>query len=126
MATAGELTAAQLASYRVAARQRHEAERRALALREQHAWELARRAATLLQDEFHADRVVVFGSLMHAGCFTVWSDVDLAASGLDPRDTLRAMERVHDLSQEIPINLVDLAACSESLRRVIEREGQPV
>ena len=70
MATARELTAEQLASYRAAARQRHEAEQRAL--------------------------------------------------------TLRAMERVHDLSQEIPINLVDLAACSESLRHVIEREGQPV
>ena len=126
MATAGELTGAALARYQAAARRRHEAERQALVLRERNAWDLARRAAVLLRDEFHADRVVVFGSLIHAGCFTAWSDVDLAASGLDPRDTLGAMERVQDLSQEIPVNLVDLAACSDSLRRVIEREGRSV
>lgn len=126
MATTGELTAEQLAGYRAMARRRHEADLRALVVREQRAWELARRAATLLRDEFHADRVLVFGSLIHAGCFTPWSDVDLAASGLNRRDTLRAMERVHDLSQEIEVNLVDIATCSDSLRRVIEHEGQPV
>jgi predicted nucleotidyltransferase len=69
---------------------------------------------------------VVFGSLIHPGCFTRWSDVDLAARGLTPRDTLRAMEVVRDLSVEIPVNLVDLGACSESLRRVVEHEGQPL
>lgn len=126
MATAGELTAEQLAGYRAAARRRHEAEQRALAVRERQAWDLARRAATLLRDDFHADRVLVFGSLIHAGCFTAWSDVDLAASGIERRDTLRAMERVHDLSQEIPINLVDLESCSVALSEVIEREGRPV
>ena len=126
MATTGELTAEQLAGYRAAARRRQEAERRALVLREQQAWDLAGRAATLLRDEFHADRVLIFGSLIHAGCFTIWSDVDVAASGLDRRDTLRAMERVHDLSQEIPINLVDITTCSDALRREIEREGRPV
>ena len=126
MATPRVLTAEQLASYRATARRRHEADRRALVIREQQAWDLAQRAAALLRDEFHADRVVVFGSLTRPGCFTAWSDVYLAASGLDPRDTLRAMEDVHDLSQEIPVNLVDLAACSDSLRREIEREGRPV
>jgi predicted nucleotidyltransferase len=126
MTTASELTAEQLDSYRVAARRRHEAEQRALARREQLAWELARRAATLLRDEFRADRVVVFGSIIHPGCFTAWSDVDVAAWGLDSRDTLRAMEAVSDLSQEIPVNLVDVAACSASLRSVIEQEGQPL
>lgn len=126
MATARELTAEQLASYRAAARRHHDDERRSLAFREQQAWELARRVATLLRSEFHVDRVVVFGSLIHAGCFNAWSDLDIAASGLDPRDTLRAMERVSDLSQEIPINLVDLSSCSDSLRRVIEREGRLV
>jgi uncharacterized protein len=80
MATARELTEDQLASYRVAARRRHEADQRALVARERQAWELARRASTLLRDEFHADRVVIFGSLIRAGCFTAWSDVDIAAS----------------------------------------------
>lgn len=47
-------------------------------------------------------------------------------AGIARRDTLRAIERVHDLSLEIPVNLVDLAACSDSLRRVVKQEGQPV
>jgi uncharacterized protein len=126
MATAGELTSADLARYRGATRRRHRAEQQALVQREQLAWDLARRAATLLRDEFHAEWVAVFGSLIHPGCFTAWSDVDIAASGIDPRDTLRAMEAVHDLSDEIPVNLMDLAACKASLRAVVEREGRPV
>ena len=125
MATAGELTNAQVARFRAAAQRRHQAEQQALARREQRAWDLARRAAVLLRDEFHADWVAVFGSLIHPGCFTPWSDVDIAARGIAPRDTLRAMESVRDLSEDIPVNLVDLAVCSDSLRRVVEREGQP-
>jgi predicted nucleotidyltransferase len=126
MATAGELTAEQLAQYRAAARRQHQAERVALARREQLAWELARRAATLLRDQFRAERVVVFGSLVHSGCFTEWSDVDIAAAGIQPQDTLRAMELVQGLSTAITVNLVDLAACSNSLRSVVDREGIPL
>jgi len=126
MATADEISAEVMAGYRAGARRRHQAEQRALAARERRAWELAREAATLLRAEYHADRVLVFGSLIHPGCFTPWSDVDVAASGIDRRDTLRAMEAVHDLSDEIPVNLVDLAACKASLRAVVECEGQPL
>ena len=70
--------------------------------------------------------MLLFGSLIHPGCFTEWSDVDVAATGIDPRDTLRAMEEVNDLSREIDVNLVDLAACKASLRAVVEREGVPL
>jgi uncharacterized protein len=123
---AGEISAEEMATYREGARRRQQADRQALVARERLAWELARRAAALLRDELHADRVVVFGSLVHPGCFTGWSDVDIAASGIDPRDTLRAMEMVHDLSDEIPVNLVDLGACKATLRAVIDRAGQPL
>ena len=126
MATAGELTSADLARDRAGARRRAQAEQAALFRREQRAWDLARQAAALLRSEFHADWVAVFGSLVHPGCFTAWSDVDIAARGIAPRETLRAMECVRDLSEDIPVNLVDLAACSDSLRRVVEHEGQPV
>jgi uncharacterized protein len=126
MATAKDLTAEELAVYRAGARRRQEAERQALAARERRAWELAREAADLLRRDFHADRVFLFGSLIHPGCFTQWSDVDVAADGIDGNDTLRAMEMVHDLSQDIPVNLVDLNACRASLRETVEREGQPL
>jgi predicted nucleotidyltransferase len=126
MATARELTAEQFEAYRLGARRRVEADLLALAARERQARRLAEQAAALLRDEFHADRVLLFGSLIHPGCYTAWSDVDVAASGIDPRDTLRAMEAVGNLSREIPVNLVDMTACSASLRRRIEAEGVPL
>ena len=70
--------------------------------------------------------MLLFGSLIHPGCFTPWSDVDVAATGIDPCDTLRAMEEVDDLSTEIDVNLVDLAACKPSIRAVVEFEGVPL
>ena len=126
MATAGEITDEELARYRAAARRRHQTEQAALARRERHAWELARLAAALLRERFHAERVLVFGSLIHPGCFTEWSDVDVAADGIDAADTLRAMEEVQGMSRSIAVHLVDLAACSHSLREVVDREGVPV
>ena len=103
-----------------------EAEQEALVSRERRAWDLARRAATLLRDEFHAERVVVFGSLIHPGCFTRWSDVNVAAWGIDLVTHCARWRLVHDVSAEIPVNLVDVRACSPSLRAVIEQEGQPI
>ena len=87
------------------------------------AWALARQAAVLLREEFAVERVVVFGSLVHEGCFTPWSDVDIAAWGIRPQDTFRAMGRVMDLDAEIELNLVDVGTCSDSLLMTIEQEG---
>jgi predicted nucleotidyltransferase len=126
MATAREFTAEEIAVYRATALRRQQAEREAVAVRERRARELAHEAADLLRREFHADRVFLFGSLIHPGCFHSRSDVDVAADGIDSLDTLEAMEMVHDLSDEIEVNLVDLNACRASLRATIEREGQPL
>ena len=125
MATALELTSKEVAAYRAAARRRHEQEQRELALREIRAWELARQAATLLREQFEANRVMVFGSLVHRGCFTPWSDIDVAAWGILPQDTFRAMGMVAEIGigAEIELNLVDVETCSVSLLKTIEREG---
>lgn len=123
MATALTLTPEEVATYRRAARRRHEQELRELALREKRAWALARRAANLLREQFGADQVVVFGSLVHGGCFTPWSDVDIAAWGIHPQDTFRAIGRVMDMDAEIELNLLDAGTCSTSLLATIEREG---
>jgi len=123
MVTAVKLTPEEIDVYRAAARRRHEQERRELAQREKSAWELARRAATILRVQFGATRVMAFGSLVHEGCFTPWSDVDIAAWGIPLEDTFRSIGVVMDMSREIEINLVDVGACSPSLRATIEREG---
>ncbi|MCL0058366.1 nucleotidyltransferase domain-containing protein [Dehalococcoidia bacterium] len=121
--TAAELTVEELEVYRRAARRRKWREPQE---RRRRAWVLARRAADLLRERFRARRVVVFGSLVHEACFTPWSDVDLAAWGLRPEDTFRALGAVQYLDADIEVNLIDVATCSPSLLAVIELEGVEV
>jgi uncharacterized protein len=126
MATIREISPEAMAGYRDGARRRREAERRTLAAREKRAWELARQAAAALRQQFGVERVVVFGSLIHPGCFTPWSDVDIAAWGLRPEDTFRAIGVAMDIDAEMAINLVDVNCCRASILRVIEEEGVPI
>ena len=122
-ATRSPIPPAEMAAYRQAARQRHRAEKEYLHIRRQRAWELARQAARLLEEQFNAERVVLFGSLAHEGRFNCWSDVDIAAWGIRPEDTWRALGAVMDLDSEIEVNLVDMACCRPAIKAVIEREG---
>ncbi|MBT9169707.1 MAG: hypothetical protein DDT18_00042 [Actinobacteria bacterium] len=112
--------------YKAAARHRLVQDEKELLVRRNKAWETARRAAKLLKEDFGAQRVVVFGSLLCPECFNKWSDVDIAAWGIGPKDTFRAMGAVMDLREDIEINLVDIETCRATLRTIIEREGQEI
>lgn len=68
-----------LAPYREGARRRVAAEQAALAVREERAWVIARKAAAELRRQFGIERVVVFGSLTRPGHFTAWSGADIQA-----------------------------------------------
>jgi predicted nucleotidyltransferase len=120
---ATRITPEEMEAYKRMARQRWQAEQEQLQSRRAKAEELARQAARLLKDQFGVSRVLVFGSLIHPGSFTAWSDIDLAAWGLTSKNWLRAMAAVQSLSREIEINLVDVDACSPALLKVIEKEG---
>lgn len=124
MPTVLDVSREELAEYRATAMERWDRDREAVAQRQARAWAAARRAARLLKSQFGATRVVVFGSLVHEDCFTRWSDVDIAAWGLRPEDTFRAMSMALEVDPEIEVSLVDTAACRPSLLAVIEREGQ--
>lgn len=124
--TAAELTDDDLKAYRLTARLREQRDRKEPMERITKAWALARRAADLLRGHFGAARVVVFGSLVREGCFTPWSDVDLAAWGLKPADTFRAIGMVHCLDPDVESNLVDVNTCSATLKLLIEAEGRDV
>ena len=125
MATSA-ITKTELAEYIAGARARRHREKEELLQREERARQLAERAAGLLKDDFGATRVVLFGSLAHPGRFTSWSDVDIAAWGIDPRDTLTAIGAIFDLDTEISVNLVDVNACKRHILAEIEREGIPL
>ena len=109
--------------YLTTARLKREQEHRELLLREERAWDAARRASALLRERFRAAKVVIFGSIVHKGSFTRWSDVDIAAWGISPQDTFRAIGAVMELATDIDVNLVDVGTCRPSLLTVIEKEG---
>jgi predicted nucleotidyltransferase len=112
-----------MAQYKRTARARWQAELQRQEVRREHAWQLARQAAALLKEVYGVQRVVAFGSLVHSGRFSRWSDVDLAAWGLTAANWLRAIAAVHDLSGEVELNLVDVTCCSPELLAAIEQEG---
>ena len=109
--------------YLTTARRKREEEHRELLLREERAWMAARSAAALLKEQFGATKVVIFGSLVHKGSFTRWSDVDIAAWGISPEDTFRAIGAVLEVATDIEVNLVDVGTCRPSLLTIIEEEG---
>jgi len=124
MAKAGaQVIEAEMAVYYATARRRQAQEEQETTRRRERAWVLTRQAATLLREQFGATRVVVFGSLAHEETFTPWSDVDIAAWGIRPEDTLRAVGTILDLDAEIEVNLVDVNTARPSLLDTIEREG---
>lgn len=68
---------------------------------------------------------MLFGSLVHSGRFSERSDVNLAVSGIQPASFFRAWA-VGGASCPFELDLVDLADCSPTLRKLIEEEGVPV
>ncbi len=118
-----DLSPEKIALYRSTALRRLERDKEDIALRKEEAWIAARKAAKLLRVRFGATRVVIFGSLVNESSFTRWSDVDVAAWGIDPGQTFRAIGAVMDLGYKVPVNLVDVSTCRPSLVTVIEKDG---
>ena len=79
--------------------------------RKQQAWQIARQAAQILREQFRAEKVVVFGSLVHEAWFTLWSDIDLVAWGIPPDRFYATVGAVTELSEEVAIDLVDPDTC---------------
>ncbi len=118
------LTPEQMAGYRAGARRREQQRAQALAARRERAWDVARRGAQMLKEQFGAARVAVFGSVLRPEVFFERSDVDLAVWGLDERLYLRAVSRLLDLDPEISVDLVEVEFASPRLREAIEQEGE--
>lgn len=112
-----------LAQYRRTAISREKARVSKVKGRMKKAWKLARKAAKILREQYHAERVAVFGSLLHETRFTQWSDVDIAAWGIPIDQTFRAIGAVMDLDSSLEINLVDVNTCTPALLKSIEQEA---
>jgi predicted nucleotidyltransferase len=124
MATpAHDLSPEKLNQYRLTAVRRQKERISKTKSRREKGWELARKAAEILREQYHAKRVAVFGSLLHESRFTQWSDIDIAAWGIPAEMTFRAIGAVMDLDPTFEVNLVDVNTCTPSLLEAIEKES---
>lgn len=121
--TAAQLTDEEIAHYRAAARRREAQARQVQVQRREQARAAARQAAVLLKERFGATRVLLFGSVVHAGFFHRRSDVDLAVEGIESRNFWRAWAALDRLGSEFEIDLVDVETAPPALREAILREG---
>ena len=112
-----------MAEYREGARQREAARQVALDARFHHAWDVAKKGAKILQSQFQAEKVVVFGSLVNRQRFFERSDIDLAAWGIPERLYLRALGSLLDLTTEFSIDLVRMEEARDYMYQSVESEG---
>jgi predicted nucleotidyltransferase len=121
--TAGELTDAEIQSFRVAAQQRvtqmqHESETRAA-----YAHHVARQAAALLKSEYGARRVWLFGSVVRGIRVHPRSDIDIAVEGLPAEHFWAAWCRLDTLAPGETIDLVPVESASPALLKELQRES---
>ncbi len=118
--TAAQITEEEMAVYRATARRRAAQARREREQRAQRAWEVARRAAALLKEQFGARRVVLYGSLARRDFFHSRSDIDLAIAGVAPRDFWRAWSALDTIGGSFEIDLIAIEDASPALRLQLE------
>jgi predicted nucleotidyltransferase len=82
-----------------------------------------RNAATTLKSKFGAKRVILFGSLAHAGWFVEDSDVDLVVEGVPSEKYWQAWKFLEESISDRPVDLIDIETAGESLKRAIDRYG---
>jgi predicted nucleotidyltransferase len=83
----------------------------------------AKTAAKVFHEQFHAERVAVFGLLLHELRFTECSDVDIAVWWMASDQTFQAIGTALDLDPSLEINLADVNTCTPSLLKAIEEEA---
>ena len=85
---------------------------------------LAQTASQLLKEQFGAQRVALFGSILTPTFFHERSDIDLAVWGLNERLYLRALGRLLDLDPNFEFDLVEFEVAAPRLQASIQKEGQ--
>lgn len=121
--TVKDLSLEEVAQYRQSYKEREKQKKLKLGERYKEAWETARRVAEILYGRYRAKKVAIFGSLRSSELFNEWSDIDIAVWGIEPELYYKAVAETISLSTIFKIDIVDPDDCSESLKRLIEKEG---
>ena len=112
----------QLAQYRATAQRRQVAHDQQQSQRQRQGWEVAQQAARVLKQQFGAQQVWLFGSMLESRRVRPESDIDLAVMGLADDRYLEAVAQLLDLS-EFLVDLVQIEHAQPRLRERIEQQG---
>lgn len=111
-------------SYRRGWKKQEEKRRSNLKKRKDKLLEVANKAAKLLREKYHVDRVLLFGSLAREDIeVSLQSDVDLAVYGLNPEEFFEAQGDSLFIESDVEVNLVDATDTSKELKKVIRKTG---
>ena len=126
--TALELSPQELKKYRPleAIRKHRSKTRTEVSKRRRRAYSAAIKAATLLKEKFGATEVILFGSLARRGSFTLYSDIDLAARGIDPLKFYAAAAAIERIDVNFQFDLVELESASPTLLQNIKKDSKPL
>lgn len=128
MTSSLQLTPAEIARYRAAARKRAAA--RTLtpsdAAARDDLLKRVRHAAAVLKARYGVKRVILFGSLAHEGWYSADSDVDLAIEALPSDAYWRAWRLAEEIIRDRAVDLIEMESAREPLRSAIERTGVPL
>ncbi len=113
----------QMAVYRASAQRRRQEKRDRLHHRQQLGLEIAQQASALLKQGFHAQKVILFGSMRSPDSVHDRSDVDLAVWGLNPKDYFRAVGQLQGLHPDISVDLIEAESASPRLLGEIDATG---
>ena len=117
------ITESQMAIYRATAWRLAQKRLQQLQAKHQRAWEVARQAAQVLKQQFGAQQVAVFGSMLSCDRVHERSDLDLAVWGLDQSLYYKAVSCLLDLDPSLSIDLVEVELAKPKIRAAIEQEG---
>jgi len=83
----------------------------------------ASNAAVILKNQFGANKVILFGSLIHEDWFVDNSDIDFAVDGIAHEDYWKAWGIVESFFPDRVIDFVDLNDLNESFQKSILNQG---
>ncbi|MEO1181737.1 MAG: nucleotidyltransferase domain-containing protein [Cyanobacteria bacterium J06636_28] len=117
---AKEIDETKMLLYRQSARQRAAQKNERLQARYELAISIAEQAAKILKQEFQAQKVVLFGSMVAWQNTHLNSDIDLAVWGMPEDSIYKAVARLISLDNRIKIDLVLAKTVDPNLLAAIE------
>ncbi|MCY7273319.1 MAG: nucleotidyltransferase domain-containing protein [Phormidesmis sp. CAN_BIN44] len=117
------ISAEKMTAYRAFARKRQQQRCHSLHDRHQLGLAVAKQAAVLLKQEFKAEKVALFGSMLSFAHIHERLDVDLAVWDLNPQAYYRAVGCLLALDSRISVDLIEAELASPRIRSTIETTG---